>query len=58
MLVSAHVQLTPCKWLINISLKLYFKSQVLFHKAEENPVNKSFPLGLAEDCGNDSYGTF
>ena len=25
-LVSAHVQHTPCKWLINISLKLYFKN--------------------------------
>jgi hypothetical protein len=45
-LVSAHVQLTPCKWLINISLKLYFKNSGLFHKAEENPVNNSFPLGL------------
>jgi hypothetical protein len=24
-LVSAHDQVTPCKWLININLKLYFK---------------------------------
>jgi hypothetical protein len=25
--------------LINISLKLYFKGKVVFHKAEENPVD-------------------
>ena len=49
-LVSGSFKLSPCKWLINISLKLYFKTKGVFHKAEENPVNNfsdrfCFPLG-------------
>jgi hypothetical protein len=41
-LVSVHVPVNPSKWLINIILKLYFKSVGVFHKAEEKPVG-NFP---------------
>ena len=59
MLVSGSVELSPCNSLINISLKLYFKPTGVFHKAEENPVNKHsarfcFPLAHQSTKHSDS----
>lgn len=44
MLVSGAFALSPRKWLINISLMLYFKSLDVFHRAEEKVVNNSSAL--------------
>jgi hypothetical protein len=52
-LVSDSFKLIPCKCLINISLKLYFKTWGVFHKAEENPVNNSSGHSASELLSQD-----
>lgn len=39
-LVSEHLTSSSRKWLINISLKRYFKASRLFHSPEEKAVEK------------------
>jgi hypothetical protein len=62
-LVSGSVKLSPCNSLIDISLKLYFKVAGVFHKAEENPVNKLFgsvlfPAGAHQTTKHSDFSFF